>query len=486
MKVSEVKVDLGVPGSTEVQYAVAAAEEIPHGVFRTYDIRGAVGPDSINANLAYAIGLVFGSMAMECEENTVVIGRDGRLSGQELQQALMAGLCASGRDVIDIGVVSSPILYFATSTLNDTSTGIMVTASHNPAGDNGFKLVLNGVTLTAAGVQDIYQRILRRDFTEGCGSCKELDIVEDYISYIVTNIELERPLKVVVDCGNGVGAVAGPEILKRLGCEVIELYCEVDGRFPNHHPDPTVPKNLVDIIAKVKSEQADLGLAFDGDADRIGVITNTGDVIWPDRQMMLFARDCLNRYPGEKIIFDVKCSSHLPAIISQHGGDPVMYKTGHSLIKAKMKELKAPLAGEMSGHIFFNDEWFGFDDGVYVGARLLRILSSQALNASELFDTLPSSVNTPELKLPMPEDKKAAFMQSLLDSANFGECDRITIDGLRLDFGFGWGLIRPSNTSAYLIIRFEAETDAQLLELKSIFARELLAVEPSLQLPFEY
>ena len=473
---------LAVQDNIKIDYR--QLESVPQGVFRTYDIRGEVSEQSINPDLAYAIGLAFGSMAIAESESIVVVGRDGRLTGKEIQQALIAGLRSSGCSVIDLGLVSTPILYYATSVLKETQTGVMVTASHNPKGDNGFKLVLNGTTLSSEGVQEIYQRIVDRRFVSGQGALETRDVIPGYIEDIVGRIQLKRPLKVVVDCGNGVGAVAGPQILKRLGCDVIELYCEVDGNFPNHHPDPTVPKNLVDIIAKVKQEQADLGLAFDGDADRIGVITNEGQVIWPDRQMMLFARDCLKRHPNEPVIFDVKCSSHLSSIIAQCGGQPVMFKTGHSLIKAKMKELKAPLAGEMSGHIFFNDEWFGFDDGVYVACRLLRILSEQSSSASALFKTLPDSVNTPELKLPMPEERKSSFMQQLIDRADFSEQSRVTIDGLRLDFGYGWGLIRPSNTSAYLIIRFEAETQQQLDQIKSIFKRELLAIDGDLELPF--
>ena len=453
-------------------------------MFRTYDIRGRVSNEAINDNLAYAIGLAFGSMAREAGQHTVVVGRDGRLTGESLQQAVICGLIAAGCNTINIGLVSSPMLYFATSTLAESATGIMVTASHNPAGDNGFKLVLAGQTLSADGVQLIYQRIVERNFLSGQGEEQSRDIRSAYIDCIAARVQLERPLKCVVDCGNGVGAVAGPDILRRLGCEVIELYCEVDGSFPNHHPDPTVPKNLVDLIERVKDEQADIGLAFDGDADRIGVVTNTGKVIWPDRQMMLFAQDCLRRHPGEPVIFDVKCSSHLEAIIEQGGGQPIMYKTGHSLIKAKMKAVNAPLAGEMSGHIFFNDEWFGFDDGVYVACRLLRILSQQTLSSDDLFNTLPDSVNTPELKLPMAEADKANFMQRLATESTFGETKRVTIDGLRLDFGFGWGLIRPSNTSAYLIVRFEAQTSDQLAQLQAIFKRELLALNADLMLPF--
>ncbi len=474
------KADLVAQDNNSNGYAIA--EQIPHGVFRTYDIRGPVADDSINSNLAYAIGLAFGTMSQAKQMATVIVGRDGRLTGEAIQAGLMAGLLASGCDVIDIGMVASPMLYFATATLAATS-GVMVTASHNPAGDNGFKLVLAGETLSSAGVQEIYQRILKREFVHGQGSLGTNDIRDAYIDYILQQIKLDRPLKIVVDCGNGVGAIAGPEIFRRLGCEVVELFCDVDGRFPNHHPDPTVPENLVDIIAAVQSEQADVGLAFDGDADRIGVITSEGQVIWPDRQMMLFAQDVLRRHSGADIIFDVKCSNKLPQQITAAGGNPIMYKTGHSLIKAKMKAIAAPLAGEMSGHIFFNDEWFGFDDGVYVAARLLRILAAGSLSSAAVFAAIPDSVNTPELKLPMPEERKAGFMSQLL-ACDFADAERITIDGLRVDFGYGWGLVRPSNTSPYLVLRFEADTIENLKRIKTLFAKQLLGIDPDLVLPF--
>jgi phosphomannomutase/phosphoglucomutase len=374
------------------------------------------------------------------------------------------------------------MLYFATNRLS-TNTGVMVTASHNPRDDNGFKVVLDGTTLTTQGVQDILQRIKNKDFVSGEGNYTKADVRDDYIEYISANVKLDRPLKVVVDCGNGAAAIAGPDLYRKMGCEVIELFCEVDGNFPNHHPDPSVPENLKDIIAKVKETKADLGLAFDGDADRIGLVTDTGEVIWPDRQTMLFVRDVLKRHPGADIVFDVKCSSNLAKVIEANGGNPVMYRTGHSLLKAKMIELGAPLAGEMSGHIFFKDGWFGFDDGVYVGARMLALLSEQSKSLSGLFDEMPTSVNTSELKLPMPEDKKQAFMQKL-DKADFGQVEKITIDGLRFDFGYGWGLVRPSNTSAYLVLRFEADTQHNLDKIMQLFREQLLAIDPDLQLPF--
>lgn len=475
---------LAVQENNKVQYAMTGS--VPAGVFRTYDIRGPVADGAISEPLAYHIGLAFGTMAQEKGETSVWVGRDGRLTGEAIQGALIHGLRDAGVRVCNIGVVSTPMLYFSTAFYDKSSTGVMVTASHNPAADNGFKLVLDGKTLSAEGIQTIYQHIVNGTAQEVAEKRGEhnTSVLEDYIATVVSKINLSRPLKVVIDCGSGVGAVAGPEIFRRLGCEVVEMYTEIDGRFPHHHPDPTVLKNLADIMAKVKEVGADLGLAFDGDADRIGVITDRSEVIWPDRQMMLFSKDVLSRHPGEDVIFDVKCSSHLPRLIEQCGGNPIMYKTGHSLIKSEMKRRNAPLAGEMSGHVFFNDDWFGFDDGVYVAARLCQIVASQSASVSEVFAALPNSVNTPELKLPMDEDRKASFMQRLLSEGEFDGADRITIDGLRLDFGWGWALVRPSNTSPYLIIRFEADDESKLGQLQAVMREQLLALDADLTLPF--
>ncbi|WP_423063494.1 phosphomannomutase/phosphoglucomutase [Candidiatus Paracoxiella cheracis] len=468
---SEVKVDSAVLGDTE------------SSLFRTYDIRGPAGEGGLTPKLAYAIGRAVGSEARELDQTEIIVGRDGRLSGPELTDALIDGLHDTGLDVVFIGMVPTPLLYFATNRLTSRS-GVMVTASHNPAAHNGFKIVLNGKTLTTDGIEAIKQRIYEQRFQQGKGGLKEVDIIDDYMDYVTTHIKLARPLKVVVDCGNGVAGNIVPELYRRMGCEVIELYCEVDGRFPNHHPDPTIPENLVDIIKKVTSTKADIGLAFDGDADRLGVITNKGEIIWPDRQMMLFSVDLLSRLPGSDIIFDVKCSRNLPKIIREHGGNPVMWRTGHSVIKAKLFEMDAPLAGEMSGHIFFRDEWFGFDDGIYVGARLLRILSNDSRTISEIFTALPNSVNTPELKLPMAEESKKAFMQRLSKEGDFGDAQINTIDGMRVEFKDGWGLIRPSNTSPYLILRFESDTEAGLERIKNLFREQLLKLDGSLELPF--
>ncbi len=457
--------------------------ELPAHVFRAYDIRGAVDPAGLTPDFAYAVGLAVGSEARERGQHAIIVGRDGRLSGPVLTSALIQGLQNTGLEVINIGMVATPVLYFATNRLATTS-GVMVTASHNPGNHNGFKIVLDGKTLTDGGIQAIQKRIREQRFVHGSGRETFAEVIPDYERYIVDHIRLERPLKVVVDCGNGVASEIAPNLYRQLGCQVEELFCEVDGRFPNHHPDPTIPENLTALIETVKRTNADIGFAFDGDADRLGIVTDEGNIIWPDRQMILFSIDLLSRLPGSDIIFDVKCTRHLPEAIKQHGGNPVMWRTGHSVLKAKLFEMNAPLAGEMSGHIFFKDEWFGFDDGIYVGARLLQILSRDKRRVSEVFADLPNSVNTPELKVPMKEESKKSFMQRLINEADFGNAEVITIDGLRVEFPNGWGLIRPSNTSPYLTLRFEADTEAGLKRIQEIFRQQLLKLDPQLLLPF--
>ena len=474
--------DSAVPDNIETAPYIIPAAPLKE-VFRLYDIRGRVASDSLTPSLAYAVGLSVGSEAKEQGQTEVIVGRDGRLSGPELARAVCAGLRASGVHVLSIGMVPTPLLYFATHRLASRS-GIMITASHNPADHNGFKIVLNGTTLSSDGIQSVYRRIVERRFTRGQGHQKEITIDKDYLDYVTAHIQLARSLKVVVDCGNGVAGNLVPSLYRRLGCEVETLFCDVDGRFPHHHPDPTIPENLQALIQKVRASQADIGIAFDGDADRLGVVTDRGEIIWPDRQMMLFSIDLLSRRPGSDIIFDVKCSRHLSQVIQEHGGHPVMWRTGHSVLKAKLFEMNALLAGEMSGHIFFKDEWFGFDDGMYVGARLLRILSNSSKRCSEVFDQLPNSINTPELKLPMAEEYKQRFMQRLLRESDFGDGKIITIDGLRVEFPEGWGLIRPSNTSPYLILRFEADTEEGLQRIQKLFRRQLLRLDQQLVLPF--
>lgn len=466
---------------TQQNYHVPTS--IPKICFRVYDIRGPVDKDTITTDLAYAIGLAVGTVAQSLGEKQIIVGRDGRLSGPELTRALCAGLQASGMDVIFIGLVPTPVLYFATHG-RQTRSGVMVTASHNPGHHNGFKIVLAGKTLTEEGVTALYQRICQNDFVFGMGSFTTQEVIEDYINAITHHITLERGMKVVIDCGNGAAGKLAPFLFRKLGCEVIELFCDIDGRFPNHHPDPTIPANLQDLINKVKETQADIGFAFDGDADRLGVVTDRGEIIWPDRQMMLFSTEILRRYPGAEIIFDVKCSRHLPKIIEQYGGKPIMWRTGHSMIKAKLFERGGPFAGELSGHIFFKDDWYGFDDGMYVGARLLQLLSRDNRTVSEIFSDLPNSINTPELKLAMEEDRKEPFMQRLLREGDFGSAKVITIDGIRLEFSDGWALVRLSNTTPSLTFRFEADNEKALLSIQERIRQQLLKLDPQLELPF--
>lgn len=455
-------------------------EEIPRVCFRCYDIRGLVASDCLTPNLAYAIGLAVGTEALLLSEKTVIVGRDGRLSGPELCDALIAGLLASGIGVVFIGIVATPVLYFATHHLSSRS-GVMVTASHNPANHNGFKIVLAGKTLSEQALQKLYQRICQKDFRYGKGKPRAQNLALNYVNYILKRIHLQRKLKVVLDCGNGAAAVVAPTLFEELGCDVVCLYCELDGRFPNHHPDPTIPENLQDLIAKVKAVNADVGLAFDGDADRLGVVTNSGQIIWPDRQIMLFAIDVLRCFPNEHIVFDVKCSRDLAQVITSHGGKPVMWRSGHSIIKAKAFECDAPLAGEMSGHLFFRDRWFGFDDGMYVGARLLEILSRTEQTADELFNALPNSVSTPELKIVIPETEKASFMQRFIAENDFSGAELVTIDGVRMEYADGWALIRPSNTSACLTLRFEAVSQSALENLQTRVKMQVKNINPQLK-----
>lgn len=418
-------------------------------IFKAYDIRGVVGK-TLTSKIVYNIGRAVGSEAVSIGQQTIIVGRDGRLSGTELIQVLIEGLRATGCNVIDIGLVPTPILYFATHHLN-TGTGIMLTGSHNPPDYNGMKIMLGGKTLALEEIQALRRRIEMSSYAQGVGDLQTLDMVPAYLQQIANDIKLARPLKVVVDCGNGAAGEVVPQLLRALGNEVIELYCEINGHFPNHHPDPSQPENLEDLIGKVKATKADLGLAFDGDGDRLGVVDSEGRIIWPDRQLMLYAIDILSRHPKATILYDIKCSRHLDRIITQHGGRSIMYKTGHSLIKAKMKETGALLAGEMSGHIFFKERWFGFDDALYTGARLLEILAADPRSAKEVFASLPDAVSTPELRIEMAEGDHFQFMERLLNQAEFPQAEITSIDGLRVDFEDGWGLVRSSNTTPCLV-----------------------------------
>ncbi|HSN00698.1 MAG TPA: phosphomannomutase/phosphoglucomutase [Rudaea sp.] len=457
---------------------------VDRSIFRAYDIRGVLGK-TLTASVARQIGRAIGSEARQRELKEIVVGRDGRLSGPELSAALIEGLRAAGCNVIDIGAVPTPVLYFATYHLN-AGSGVMVTGSHNPPDYNGFKIVLGGETLAEQAIADLYARISENRLASGSGGLQSMELTSEYIERITGDVLIERKLKVVVDCGNGIPGAVAPAVLEGIGCEVQPLYCDVDGNFPNHHPDPSDPHNLQDLILSVKQVNADLGLAFDGDGDRLGVVTASGEVIFPDRTLMLFARDVLTRNPGATIIYDVKCTGKLQPWILQAGGSPIMWKTGHSLIKTKMRETEAELAGEMSGHFFFRERWYGFDDGIYAAARLMEILAAdpEGRTPQEIFDELPKGVSTPELKLPMAEGEHYRFIEKFKEKASFEGARITTIDGVRADWPDGWGLVRASNTTPVLVLRFDADTDVALARIQDTFRKQLLALDANLKLPF--
>ncbi|MBX3698382.1 MAG: phosphomannomutase/phosphoglucomutase [Dokdonella sp.] len=457
---------------------------ISRSIFRAYDIRGVLGQTLTN-DIARMIGRAIGSEAQHRGLREIVVGRDGRLSGPDLSGALIEGLRAAGCDVIDIGLAPTPLTYFGAYHLQ-TGSCVSVTGSHNPPDYNGFKIVLGGETLSEGAIQDLFARISEERFSSGSGGLQVMNLHDDYVARICDDIQVENKLKVVVDCGNGVAGAVAPAVLEGIGCEVHELYCEVDGLFPNHHPDPSDPRNLQDLILSVKQTGADIGLAFDGDGDRLGVVTKTGEVIYPDRLLMLFAIDVLSRNPGATIIYDVKCTGHLQPLILQHGGSPIMWRTGHSLIKSKMRETSAQLAGEMSGHFFFAERWYGFDDAVYAAARLLEILAGdpEGRSAEEIFAALPKGVSTPELKIEMREGEHYRFIEAFRAKANFEGARLTTIDGLRADWPDGWGLVRASNTTPVLVLRFDADNEVALKRIQSAFREQLQALDSALPLPF--
>ena len=455
---------------------------LPNEIFKAYDIRGVVGK-TLTAAIVEAIGHAIGSEARARNLTAVAIGRDGRLSGPELTQALARGLQKSGIDVVDIGMVATPMLYFAAHELCNYS-GVMVTGSHNPPDYNGLKMVLGGETLAAESIQALRLRLENGDLVDGSGGYRKHDITETYLQRITSDIKLARPMKIIVDCGNGVAGAYAPALYRRLGCEVTELFCEVDGTFPNHHPDPSVPENLRDVIHALKTTDAEIGLAFDGDGDRLGVVAKDGSIIYADRQLMLFAADVLSRNPGGQIIFDVKCTRNLAPWIEHHGGKSIMWKTGHSFIKGKLKETGALLAGEMSGHIFFQERWYGFDDGLYAGARLLELLSHQAdINAT--LHAIPDAINTPELQIRLKEGENYALIAQLQKTAHFDNPERvITIDGLRVEYQDGFGLARSSNTTPVIVLRFEADNAAALKRIQEDFRKVILQARPDVVLPY--
>ena len=468
-------------------------QNLPKEIFKAYDIRGIVGK-TLTPEIVELIGHALGSEAKARLQTDICIGYDGRLSGPELASALSRGIRSAGVNVVNLGMVATPMVYFAAHYLK-TNCGVMVTGSHNPPDYNGLKMVLASETLAMDAIQSLRSRIEHNSFTYGEGLERNYEIVDDYISAITNDIKLARPMKITVDCGNGVAGAFAKRLYKSIGCGVDELFCEVDGHFPNHHPDPSVPENLADLITQLQTSDAEIGLAFDGDGDRLGVVTKDGQIIYPDRQLLLFAEDVLSRNVGATIIYDVKSTRNLNPWIRQNNGIPIMWKTGHSLVKAKIKETNAALAGEMSGHVFFNDSdaqgkkrWYGFDDGLYAGARLLEILS-RFENPTDILNNLPDSVSTPEQHIHMQEGEPHALIAQLQAMPNVlgtftGATEIITIDGLRVEYADGFGLMRPSNTTPVIVLRFEADTQTALTRIQAQFKEIIWNVAPHLELPF--
>ncbi len=453
-------------------------------IFRAYDIRGIVD-ETLTDDVIYKIGFAIGHKARTLKQQSIIVGRDGRNSSPKFSEALIKGLRDTGREVIDIGIVPTPLLYFATYHLK-TGSGVMITGSHNAAEYNGLKIMLAGNTLSGDDIQELRDLTTQEQQTTDQGELSTTDISADYIRCVTEDIQvsLNYSLNIVIDCGNGAAGEIAPRLLKALGHQVTELYCEIDGDFPNHHPDPSQPENLQALIDKVKLEKADVGFAFDGDGDRLGLVDTDGNIIWPDRQMMLLAQDVLSRNQGSPIIFDVKCSRHLQAVIEQNNGQALMWKTGHSFIKNKMKEVDAPLAGEMSGHIFFKERWYGFDDALYTAARFIEIFTNNKTTTAELFAAFPDGIATPELRLALPEKSHAQFMQELTKALPIENARVIDIDGLRIEYDDGWGLARPSNTSPYIILRFEGDTETAIERIKSDFRAAIGAIKKDIKIPF--
>jgi phosphomannomutase len=448
-------------------------------IFKAYDIRGIVG-STIDQAFAEHLGRAFGSEAVAAGEKAIAVGRDGRLSGPRLADALIRGLASTGLDVVDIGAVTTPMLYYVAATRgrHGCSSGIQVTGSHNPKDYNGFKMVLAGRAIYGDDIQKLRQRIEAEDYVKKPGRSAQMDVLAEYRQRIVGDCRLARRMRIVVDSGNGIPGASAPGILRALGCEVTELYSEVDGDFPNHHPDPSKPENLADLIRSVQRTDAELGLAFDGDGDRLGIVTKDGQIIYPDRQLMLLAADVLSRNRGGTVIFDVKCTQRLAPVIRKAGGKPLMWKTGHSLVKAKMKQVKAPIAGEMSGHIFFGERWYGFDDATYTAARLLEILS-HSKDPSAVLNALPTSFSTPELNVACAEGEPHTVVEALIKAASFAAPAKIsTIDGVRVDWPDGFGLIRASNTTPVLVLRFEGHTPEALQRIQDQMMTLLCTVKP--------
>lgn len=470
---------MAVPGDIELKYQTIP---VKRSVFRAYDIRGVVEP-GFDEQAFFTIGKAIACRLYQLDRHKIFLARDGRLSSLSLAKALKQGLLNSGITVIDLGAVATPVMYFATHT-QGVDCGLMVTGSHNPADYNGIKMVLAGKTLVQADIDSLFELVAEGTFINGLGKDLNLDIIPDYIHRILTDIRVEKPLKVVVDCGNGIAGSVIPGVIEALGCEVIPLFCEVDGRFPNHHPDPTIEANLVDLQKAVLEHRADVGFAFDGDADRLGVVTNSGRIIWPDRLMMFYSRALLRERKEGIIVYDVKCSSHLKDVIEESGGTALMCPTGHSIVKAVMKKCGAVLAGEMSGHLFFKDRWYGFDDALYSAARFLEIISQSVLSVDEQFLIIPDSINTPEIKVPISDEEKFQFMNKFSSQMEFPAATILKIDGVRIEFAHGWGLVRASNTTPCLVLRFEARDEASLVEIQNEVKTALLSIDEKLSIPF--
>lgn len=455
----------------------------PEKIFRAYDIRGRVEAE-LNEEVVRRVGCAIGSEAQSRGITRLALGRDGRLSSPALSHALSEGLLSTGTNVVDIGCVPTPLLYYA-ACAHCNGSGVMLTGSHNPPQYNGIKIMLGGETLFGNAIQALCQRFSKHNFVAGAGHTESLSVIDEYIDRVSATVSLARPLRVVVDGGNGVAGLVAPQLLRRLGCEVNELFCEVDGTFPHHHPDPNQPENLQALREAVIAGKADIGLAFDGDADRLGVVSCRGEIIWPDRLLMLFARDLLTRHPGAEVIYDIKCSRNLSRVITEAGGQPEMWCTGHSLLKARMQERGALLAGEMSGHLFLKEGWFGFDDALFAAARLLELVAREPRDTAAVFDDLPDMLNTPELHVEMAGEDVHAFVERLLQHRKvFGNAQLTTIDGLRVDYDDGWGLVRASNTTPTLVLRFEAENENALRRIENVFRSLLLQLHPGLKLPF--
>lgn len=458
-----------------------AKESVAADIFRAYDVRGVVGK-TFGPNTAFLIARSLASLYPQCSR--VMVGRDGRLSSEAIADAIVSGLRASGADAVHVGVVPTSALYYAAQKYND-GTGLMVTGSHNPPEYNGIKMMMAGDTLSGDAIQDIYKKCLEGDFVDGAGARAERMVLDEYVRAIIADVDVARGLRVVIDCGNGVAGPAAMQLFAALAEETRDLYCDIDGRFPNHHPNPSDPKNMEELARVVVDGGYDVGFAFDGDGDRLGVVDSRGRIVWPDRQMMVYARDILGRHAGAVIIYDVKSSRHLAAEIERHGGRAQMCRTGHSFVKSAIKETGAHLAGEMSGHIFFNDRWPGFDDGLYAAARMLELLARESCSSADFFDRLPDAVSTPELNITFErEGAQYDFMRRLERKADFGDAKVITLDGLRVELPDGWGLVRASNTTPSLVIRFEADNDEALRRIQDLFRAQLRKIEPELAAPF--